>query len=278
MSLNRFVRKIFPSISRLTYNPAFKIFVNFFDRFDSIFHYDKLFFPDNHLRIRIGVGNNFFGNKFHYYTDSFYFWMFSILQGYVNLKSDILDIGVGVGRSAHLLRDFNFCQSSFNGSYTGIDIDEEMIAWCRENFDKERFTFLHSSNSSKSYNQDGTEEPYRISQPDSSKDFIFSRSLYTHLLEAEAQNYLNESYRLLRNGGHAMHSVFCLDFLPPTYGKRHTFSFSLGNASVESLAQPEAAVAYTKDFLFEMAKKAGFKDPVIKHSEGHLQPFLILKK
>jgi predicted SAM-dependent methyltransferase len=39
-------------------------------------------------------------------------------------------------------------------------------------------------------------------------------TLLTHLLEAEPENYLRESYRLLRAGGAMMHSHFNIEYPP----------------------------------------------------------------
>jgi hypothetical protein len=52
---------------------------------------------------------------------------------------------------------------------------------------------------------------------------------------------------------------FSVDHPPPTLGNRHTFRFRIANAHVESMAVPEAAVAYEEKFLLEMARKAGFR-------------------
>jgi Methyltransferase domain len=52
-----------------------------------------------------------------------------------------LDVGVGCGRWAHWLRDYNFRGRRFAGSYVGVDIDEEAIAWCRQHYDADRFRF-----------------------------------------------------------------------------------------------------------------------------------------
>jgi hypothetical protein len=55
---------------------------------------------------------------------------------------------------------------------------------------------------------------------------------------------------------------------------------SLGNACVESLEQPEAAVAYRTDYLFKVARVAGLKDCEIVHMPGGVQhqPILLCKK
>jgi len=77
-----------------------------------------------------------------------------------------------------------------------------------------------------------------------------------------------------------MHSHFNLDHPPASYGTRHTFRHGLGNARVESLEQPEAAVAYRTACLFEVARAAGFADCEIVHMPGGAQhqPFLLCKK
>mgnify|MGYP002632892411 FL=1 len=179
------------------------------------------------------------------------------------------------------MRDYNFRGRRFSGVYVGIDIDEEAIQWCKQNYDQERFRFHLSTHSSISYNKSSpSKSNYRIPEESSVFDLIMSNSLLTHTLEADLINYLHESYRLLKHGGSIMHSHFNLDYPPSTYGARHTFSHQIGNAYVESLKQPEAAVAYRSDFLFRVAKDAGFKTwEVVHDSTGkQIQPILLCKK
>jgi hypothetical protein len=100
------------------------------------------------------------------------------------------------------------------------------------------------------------------------------------VLDAELENYIRESYRLLKVGGAMMHPHFNLDYPPATYGTRHIFQYTTGNVRVEPLEQPEAAVAYCTDFLFRLARDAGFKTCEIVHmprSAQH-QPMLLCKK
>lgn len=105
-------------------------------------------------------------------------------------------------------------------------------------------------------------------EPDDSVDLVVSNSLLTHVLEAELENYLRESCRLLRAGGAIMHSHFNLDYPPASYGTRHTFQHTIGNARVESLEQPEAAVAYRTDYLFKLAREIGFRECEVLHIPG----------
>ena len=131
-----------------------------------------------------------------------------------------------------------------------------------------------------SYHQRGERIAIRVPEPDGTFDLVVSNSLLTHVLEAELENYIRESYRLLGAGGAIMHSHFNLDYPPATYGTRHTFQHAIGNARVESMEQPEAAVAYRTDYLFGVAREVGFKDCEIVHMPGGAQhqPILLCKK
>jgi 2-polyprenyl-3-methyl-5-hydroxy-6-metoxy-1,4-benzoquinol methylase len=281
ISLDRLLRKLFPSTSKLTFNPLFRAAVNAGDVVPRLIFPEFRTLPPNHLRIRVGVGNRIFNNQTHFLVHARDFWMFALSEGIVNLKSNILDIGVGCGRWAHWMRDCNFRGRRFSGAYVGVDIDGEAIAWCQENYDAERFRFHHSSHASVSYNQNGAaSSSYRIPEADGTFDLVFSNSLLTHLLEAELGNYLRETFRLLQVGGTMMHSHFNMEHLPATYGKRHTFRHQLGNARIESEAQPEAAVAYHTDYLFRLCRQIGFSSCEIVHMPGgeQHQPILLCGK
>jgi len=279
ISFDRVMRKIFPSLSKLSHNLLFKMIVNAFDFLPKVFFRELRRIPPNHLRIRVGVGNRLFTNQFSYLAGARDFWLATSLEGLWDMDSTILDIGCGCGRYAQNLRDFQHQNHKFRGRYIGIDIDEEMLKWCHETFDAERFTFMSSTHSSKSYNvTSDNDEYYEIDLPDQSVDFVYSTSLFTHLLEEQLIDYVAESYRVLKPGRAMYMSVFSLDHPPPTYGSRHTFSHSVGNAHVESLRQPEAAVAYREEFLVEISKKAGFTQASVIQSDGNWQIFLLCYK
>jgi len=279
-SLDRTLRRVVPSVAKLSYNPAFRALVDLWDLPPRLWFREFRRLPPNHLRIRIGVGNRIFANQVEYLTARIAsFWVAMALEGLWSLESTILEIGCGCGRTAEFLRDFKQYDRRFNGHYYGIDIDEEMLTWCRRNFDDERFTFIRSSHANKAYVRDSSSgAAYRIDLPDESVDFIYSHSLFSHLLEAELRNYMEEGYRLLCPGRAMNMSVFCVDYPPPTHGARHTFRHRIDNAMVESLAVPEAAVAYREDFLMRMAKEIGFSRTEMRHSLDTWQPALICWK
>jgi ubiquinone/menaquinone biosynthesis C-methylase UbiE len=279
MRFDKMLRRVVPATARLTYNPLFKAVVNSFDLFPKLMYRELSRIPPNHMRIRVGVGNRILANQVIYLTGSKDFWMHVFHEGLCRLDSTIVDIGSGCGRYAHPLRDYGFKSERFSGKYVGIDIDEEMLAWCREHYDTERFAFYRSTHASKAYRgtADGKAD-FTLPLKSETADFVFSTSLFTHLLENELANYCRESHRVLKAGSCMAMQCFSMDHLPPTYGDRHTFRFLMGHAYVESQEVPEAAVAYEEKFLFAVARDAGFRTAEIQTGPGDWQPTLVCRK
>ena len=260
--LDQFIRRFFPSSAKLSYNPLFKTAGYVVDFLPNLF-FGKYFkhLPPNHLRVRIGVGNQIFLNQVRHLSHGKRFWLTSFSDGLCNLRSKIVDIGCGCGRIAQHLQDIEF-----TGVYTGIDLDKEIITYCRKQFKEPHFVFHLSPHKSTIYSA-GNEVPaesafYTLPIESETQDFVNSGSLFTHLLEKELQNYLLEAFRVLKKGGYMQMSVFCLESLAETgsLGGRWTFQHKIGNASLESLEFPEAAVAYSKDFLTDSARAVGFSE------------------
>jgi SAM-dependent methyltransferase len=275
MSLNQRLRRLAPSVSRLTYHPWVRRLLDLFDVLPALFFREFRRLPPNHLRCRVGVSNRIFANQVLHLQRGVPAWLFWFAEGWCSLDSDIVELGVGCGRRAMHVRDVKFHDRKFQGSYLGIDIDGEALEWCRNNFD-ERFEFAQSTHPSTSYlNDKSRPEPYRIPRDDQSVDFVFATSVFSHLLEDEARNYLAEGVRILRPGGRMSVTCFCLDLRPRKLGDRYTFAHRSGQAYIESLAQPEAAVAYDSSFLCALAREVGFAHAEIMHTGGDVQHSLV---
>jgi SAM-dependent methyltransferase len=267
MGLDYHIRKFVPSVAHLSYNPLFKL-LNPISNLPNMLHSDYRGLPPNHLRVRVGVGNKILFNQKHHLQLGRDFHALCRARGMYRDDSTIVEIGSGVGRIAWPLRD-----PKFAGQFIGIDIDPEMLEWCRNHFDG-RFSFHQATHASQTYTGANRTRYYALPCSAQTVDFIYSISLFTHLLEEELRNYVAESARVLRPGGHARMAYFCLDSV--ALGDRWTFAHRMGDAYVESIAYPEAAVAYTAQFMEGLFKEVGFAEVDTERKAG--QSILVARR
>jgi SAM-dependent methyltransferase len=113
----------------------------------------------------------------------------------------VLDVGCGSGRVARFL-----AESPLAIDYVGFDVVPEAIAWCRRFITPQvpaSFRFEHIDAVNAAYNPSGKipSTEVRFPVPDRSVDVAIAASLFTHLLEPDAQHYLMELSRVLVRGG-----------------------------------------------------------------------------
>lgn len=257
--LDALFRHMVPAVPTLSHRRLIMGPLDLLDRVISIPFGVGRALPPNRMRIRVGVGNRLLFNQMLHQSMPVGFWISAFATGLARLDSRILDIGSGCGRYASTLRDFEYYGTRFTGHYTGIDVDREMVEWCRAHFPDDRFTFELSGAYSRVYNPGGDPaKPPRYDIDDASQDFVFSNSLLTHLLEPELGEHLAEMYRVLAPGATALMTVFCMDHLGDALGGRWTFRHRVGEAHVENAEYPEAAVAYSLKTLRKACRAAGF--------------------
>lgn len=230
--------------------------------------------PPNRLRIRVGVGNRILFNGAHFVRFPVNFWLEALAAGVVRPDSNIVDLGSGCGRFAAVWRDFMYHGRGFTGVYTGVDIDEEMLAWCRGHFPPERFAWINAGMASSVYNPGGAKGPVRLAIEDATQDFVLSNSLFTHLVEDDFAGYIREAARILKAGGAFQISVLVIEDVRErerATGRagRWAFEHRLGRAWVESMEYPEAAVAYEWAFIEETCRGAGLGDVERMPMDGH---------
>lgn len=228
--------------------------------------------PPNRMRLRIGVQNRLLFNGFAFRSTPIHFWMVLLARGHVCLDSGIVDLGCGCGRFAMPLRDLNFWGRGFRGSYLGVDIDTEMLAWCRRRFDA-RFEWHDAGKASATYRPQPESEPgsastpnpgatpLSIPTPDASRDLVLANSLFSHLLEGDFAEYTREAARILRPGGWLYLTMFIREHVERggRLGDRWTFAHQRGAAWIESQRYPEAAVAYERAWVRRTLRAAGFR-------------------
>ena len=159
----------------------------------------------------------------------------------------VLDIGCGTGRLARPLTTF-----LTTGTYDGLDVVASSITWCRQTYARndKRFHFHHTNAYNKAYNPQGTfpSSAYRFPFPDASFDFIFLTSVFTHMLPADLEHYLDEIARVLAPGGRCLMTWFLLDDESRRQmvdnGPVFNFQHALPGCYVSNAEVPEGAVAY----------------------------------
>lgn len=130
-----------------------------------------------------------------------------IVSHFAPENATVLDIGCGCGRTARYL-----INNRWISKYIGFDVVETSIKWCQKflappwNGVAEFYWFdLYSAE----YNPTAALKAEDLQFPvkDGSVDVIFAASLFTHLLEPDAQHYLQEIGRVLAARGTAILSI-----------------------------------------------------------------------
>jgi SAM-dependent methyltransferase len=123
----------------------------------------------------------------------------------------VLDIGCGVGIMASSLAYF----LSPQGSYAGFDIVRVGINWARKNISTRfpNFSFVHADISNKHYNPTGklSSTSFQFPYEDGTFDFVFLKSVFTHLLPDSIRHYLQEIRRVLKPTGTCLATLFLMN-------------------------------------------------------------------
>jgi SAM-dependent methyltransferase len=179
----------------------------------------------------------------------------------------VLDIGCGIGRMARPLAGF---LDAARGSYDGFDVNADGVAWCREHYARHpRFTFAAADLFNARYNPAGTQsaDAYTFPYGDGRFDFALATSVFTHLLEAEADRYLAEAARTLAPGGRLFATWFLLDD-----GSRAAIAAGRAalpflapeqRVAVVSEAVPEEAIAFDRAWVVAAAARHGLETAAV---------------
>ncbi|WP_375209776.1 methyltransferase domain-containing protein [Hyphomonas jannaschiana] len=184
----------------------------------------------------------------------------------------VLDIGCGTGRVAFALADY----LTTKGCYTGFDVAPGGLAWMIRHLPPAAapFRIVRADVFNTEYRQktETRAESYRFPVSDGSVDVAFATSVFTHLLPADAENYLAEIGRSLRPGGRAYVTAFLMTPErrgPAESGAAFVTFHPFGEvAHVGDLNVPEAMIAFDETVFMDWVAKAGLElVPPVKY--GH---------
>ena len=161
-----------------------------------------------------------------------------------------LDFGCGCGRSARRIIQ----QTPRPRRYIGVDLHRGMIRWCQENLapHAEGFEFVHHEVFNAGLNPDRA-LPLAAPLPveDGAVTLMEASSVFTHLIESQAEFYLDEVARLLAPEGILICTFFLFD--------KVSFPFMQDNQNALYIndRDPTNAVVYDREWLLSGLRSRG---------------------
>lgn len=162
----------------------------------------------------------------------------------------VFDFGCGCGRLARQMIQ----QSSPPRRYVGVDLHPAMVSWCQENLAPRAagFEFIHHDVAHPTRNPgEGKPRTRRLDAGDGSSTLVIAHSVFTHLVEADAEFYLSEVARILAPGGVFTSTWFLFD--KRLYPMLQDFQHALYVNDVD----PTNAVIFDREWLREAAERNG---------------------
>ncbi len=166
----------------------------------------------------------------------------------------VLDIGSGCGRIATALARY----LSPRASYTGLDVWEEGVAWCRDHISPRHpqfaFHLVQASNNYYYADDSGEANAFDLDfLPSGAFDGIFALSVFTHLRLVDARQYFALINRLLADDGYAYLTFFVID------EHAHRFINDTGQHADLAPAGGGMWYAYEKQWFF-----SGYEEPLLR--------------
>jgi len=162
----------------------------------------------------------------------------------------VFDFGCGCGRLARQLIQ----QDRQPSSYLGIDLHKPLVDWCTENLTPHApgFEFKHHDVVYPLWNE-GADKPEVAPFPaaEDSRTFVIAWSVFTHLVQVNAEHYLDEVARILAPDGVFLGTWFLFD--KELFPMMQEFQ----NALYINDVSPTNAVIFDRNWLVDTAASKG---------------------
>jgi SAM-dependent methyltransferase len=173
----------------------------------------------------------------------------------------VLDVGCCCGQAAAALTKY----LNRRGAYEGFDIVPLLVEWCVKNISPQysNFRFRLSNVLNKYYNPTGASRASKYAFPYGSEsfDFVFLKSVFTHMLPADMARYFSEIARVSKRGGRCLISFFLLNteslLLINAGRSTQNFRFVCDGYRTTDENAPESAVAYDEETVRKVVQKSG---------------------
>jgi SAM-dependent methyltransferase len=194
--------------------------------------------------------------------------MIKVMSGF---KPDaaLLDIGSGYGRLAHAL-----LRSGFIGTYRGLEILKVHSDWTQQNLSNSSFQFSHFDVRNARYNPNGALHAAEVDlRTYSAKyDVIILTSVFTHMHEAEIENYITCFADMLQPGGQVVCTFFLLNAerrqAISVEKSKLPFPFTQSRvARYHNASDPLHAIAYESEWVEQLVHRSGLEVKSIAY--GH---------
>lgn len=174
----------------------------------------------------------------------------------------VLDVGCGMGRVAVPLAAY----LNDKGSYEGFDIVKSAINWCtskiHSRFPNFRFTHMDLKNDLYNLGTDREAKDFVFPYEDGEFDLVFLTSVFTHMILADVENYLEQIHRVLKPGGRCFATFFLINEESKALmenERKFMFNTKLDFHYLFHARVKEANVAYDEDHLIkQMISSKGF--------------------
>ena len=190
------------------------------------------------------------------------FFEHCLAEGRLGRDGAVLDVGCGIGGVAEELARY----LDDEARYEGFDVAPQAIEFAREIVAPSHrgFRFEVADVFNSKYNPEGRYQPdeYRFPFDDDTFDLTILRSVFTHMLPPEVDNYLGEVARTLKPGGRCLITYMLVDEDSlPHISESDTEGFPYDHG-IYRLSDPdvvEARVALDRDWVMSRYERHGLE-------------------